>query len=88
MTGPEHFLEAQRLIAMARDGHRWADLYSHYGANQGVLIVADAQVHATLALAAATALGTSAAEAWAAVAGTKPSAGQAPEPPSLTSEPA
>jgi hypothetical protein len=29
MTGPEHYLEAERLIGMARESHH-ADLYGHY----------------------------------------------------------
>lgn len=47
MTGPEHYTEAERLIQQARDstGNDWSALY-----------LAQAQVHATLALAAATAL--------------------------------
>ena len=53
MTGPEHHLEAERLIGMARDSHH-ADLYGHAGDVQAALILADAQIHATLALAAAT----------------------------------
>lgn len=69
MTGPEHYLEAERLIEMARDaategramgkvfsGHS-SPLYQQRGRDQGdqgraTLILADAQVHATLALAA------------------------------------
>lgn len=65
MTGPEHFQRAETYIGKAaihldEGGHAsavtWATL---------------AQVHATLAAAAATALGTSAQEAraWADVAG-------------------
>lgn len=50
MNGPEHFLEAEWLLRYANrhdaelsnPGHRFAD------------VVAEAQVHATLALAAAT----------------------------------
>jgi hypothetical protein len=61
-TGPEHYREAERLVGVgfAEDGTR--DVYALYAA----------QVHATLALAAATALGLSArdgmragdADAW------------------------
>jgi hypothetical protein len=50
MTGPEHFREAERLIAQANsimDGFP-SDAYAQ--------TLAEAQVHATLALAAATAL--------------------------------
>jgi hypothetical protein len=47
MTGPEHYAESERLIQQARDstGTDWRALY-----------LTQAQVHATLALAAATAL--------------------------------
>ena len=72
MTGPEHYREAERLIAMAREAHH-ADLYGHSTDDQSALVLADAQVHATLAHAAATAV-SSAAEtrAWAEVAGFRP----------------
>jgi len=72
MTGPEHYAAAETLLASARsapveeDAKRW---------------LARAQVHATLALAAATAVGTAAdadSQAWAEAAGTEPS----PFPPS------
>lgn len=48
MTGPEHYREAEQLAAQA---HTVDQEYAMY-------LVAKAQVHATLALAAATALGT------------------------------
>jgi hypothetical protein len=54
MTGPEHYAEAERLIAMARRPPTSEELYGSRQA-QLTLILADAQVHATLALAAATA---------------------------------
>jgi hypothetical protein len=44
MTGPEHYAEAERLVALAGMGGAPADMQ----------IVAEAQVHATLAVAAAT----------------------------------
>jgi hypothetical protein len=53
MTGPQHYQEAERL----------ADQANHYtygdGADPvtGAALAAEAQVHATLALAAATAMG-------------------------------
>jgi hypothetical protein len=51
MTGPEHYREAERLLGMA---HRFT-----YGdgadATVGAALAAEAQAHATLALAAATA---------------------------------
>ena len=46
MTGPEHYREAERLTALATEG---------LPAPQHAAVVAEAQVHATLALAAATA---------------------------------
>jgi hypothetical protein len=53
MTGPEHFKEAERLIEAA------GEVPSNHGdTNPGALVLlAEAQVHATLALAAATAIG-------------------------------
>lgn len=49
MNGPEHYAEAERLLAEAVD--RTGAVMSHEDeANQ----IAEAQVHATLALAAAT----------------------------------
>jgi hypothetical protein len=61
MTGPEHYLEAERLLD------------SLYGVERGSLpgeasIAAEAQVHATLALAAATALSGLYERAWRDVA--------------------
>lgn len=51
MTGPEHYREAERLLGMA---HRYT-----YGDGAdpvtGAALAAEAQAHATLALAAATA---------------------------------
>jgi hypothetical protein len=66
MTGPEHYYEAQQLLADP-----------NYGEPKGIArseTIAAAQVHATLALAAATALGASSpvdAQAWRDAAGTK-----------------
>lgn len=48
MTGPEHYTEAQRRLLMA-----WEEDSTPERSTQ---LVAEAQVHATLALAAATAL--------------------------------
>ncbi|MFF8409030.1 hypothetical protein [Streptomyces omiyaensis] len=48
MTGPEHYREAERRLVLAR-----ADWNTPTASG---LLVAEAQVHATLALAAATAL--------------------------------
>lgn len=68
MTGPEHFRRAEELAAEAHkllgrgDGQATADVWA---------VVA--QTHAVLALAAATAVGTSGADrhAWADAAGTR-----------------
>ena len=57
---------------MARESHH-ADLYGHSTDAQAALILADAQVHATLAHAAATAVGTGGRDgrAWAEAASPK-----------------
>ncbi|WP_405554270.1 hypothetical protein [Streptomyces sp. NBC_01171] len=80
MTGPEHYREAERLLRMA---HRFT-----YGdgadATVGAALAAEAQAHATLAHAAATALSAPTAghdnagltetewDAWASAAATTP----------------
>lgn len=68
MTGPEHFRRAEELGAQA---HKLLG----QGDDQATASVwaAVAQAHAVLALAAATAVGTSSADshAWADVAGTR-----------------
>lgn len=46
-TGPEHYREAERLISQSRSEHTYT--------NNVPSLLARAQVHATLALAAATA---------------------------------
>jgi predicted trehalose synthase len=71
MTGPDHYRKAEELTAKAHD---------YLGQEEGqsaAVWAAVAQIHATLALAAATVLGTTAADgrAWTEVAGTKFSAG-------------
>ncbi|MFD5266725.1 hypothetical protein [Streptomyces sp. NPDC058335] len=48
MTGPEHYLEAERRLLMG-----WEDDSSP---ERSAYLVAEAQVHATLALAAASAM--------------------------------
>ncbi|MFJ2178930.1 hypothetical protein ACIOHE_39310 [Streptomyces sp. NPDC087851] len=79
-TGPEHYREAERLAAMAR---HWT-----YGDGDdpvtGAALATEAQVHATLALAAATAQSASVdgdpdsgmppadIKAWHAAVGTNP----------------
>ena len=78
MTGPEHYAEAERLLTLA-DRHTKGVTY----AQEWTLTLNAAQVHATLALAAATAVGTVGPDlhAWADVAATRPSASK-PEAPS------
>lgn len=74
MNGPEHYREAERLAGMA---HRFT--YGD-GANPatGHALAEEAQVHATLALAAATALPqqriltVAEYKAWVSVAGERP----------------
>ena len=77
MTGPEHYAEAERLLTLA-DRHTTGVTY----AQEWTLTLTAAQVHATLALAAATAVGTAGPDlhAWADVAATRPS-GTKPEVP-------
>ena len=76
MTGPEHYREAERRLLMAWEEDRVSEDVAH--------LVAEAQVHATLALAAATAMGAPVdqepdtgmppadVKAWCEVAGVKP----------------
>ncbi|NGO72981.1 hypothetical protein [Streptomyces boncukensis] len=52
MTGPDHYREAERLATMARCLTRGSEPDPVAGA----AVAAEAQVHATLALAAATAM--------------------------------
>ena len=72
MTGPDHYRKAEELTAKAHDY-----LEQGEGQDSAAVWAAVAQIHATVALAAATALGTTAADgrAWTEVAGTKFSAG-------------
>ncbi len=69
MNGPEHFQRAEHLLREVRDGHQ-------EGTDVAAILTA-AQAHATLALAAATALPAtrillvSEYKAWAAVAAVK-----------------
>ena len=69
MTGPQHYREAERLLDLADDQARGG--HDHAEA----MAVANAQVHATLALAAATALNSSAGvadwEPWCETTGWK-----------------
>jgi hypothetical protein len=57
MNGPEHYREAEKLLgyAEARDAEQRGDATD-------MSLLAEAQVHATLALAAATALNDNAAD--------------------------
>ena len=52
MSGPKHYREAERLLALAdeRVSHEW----QYQSGEQKADVLAAAQVHATLALAAAT----------------------------------
>ncbi|MFJ2675076.1 hypothetical protein [Streptomyces sp. NPDC087525] len=59
MTGPEHYREAERLVQLAT---------RHPDSSNATLLTAAAQVHATLALTAATAM-------QAAVDGSEPGMG-------------
>ncbi len=72
MTGPDHYRKAEELATKA---HNY--LGRGEGQDSAAVWAAVAQVHATLALAAATALESKDANgrAWFAVAGTKLSAG-------------
>ncbi len=81
MTGPEHYAEAERLLALA-DRHTRGVTYDQ----EWMLTLTAAQVHATLALAAATSVGTAGPDghAWADVAATRRSASK-PEPPADSS---
>lgn len=72
MTGPEHYREAERLLEQAAS---WEDGGAFFAVDSGIKYdLAAAQVHATLALAAATALPTirthedAISRAWAGVA--------------------
>lgn len=78
MTGPEHFREAERLLADAESG---ADSGPVYFLDDAMPSLAAAQVHAALAHTAATALHGYAPDgsyyvldldAWYKAAGTKP----------------
>jgi hypothetical protein len=64
MTGPEHYIAAEELLEDA--GHAREE-------DDAARVLGRAQVHATLALAAATAVGTRDIDnrAWVAAAGTK-----------------
>ncbi len=69
MTGPEHYAEAERLLGLAGRHSSGAT----YGPEWTLTLTA-AQVHATLALAAATAVGTAGPDGreWADAAATRP----------------
>lgn len=68
MTGPEHYRKAEEFAAKA---HEY--LGQGEGQDSAAVWAAVAEIHATLALAAATALGTTASDggAWADAAGAK-----------------
>ncbi len=77
MTGPEHYAKAERLLTLADRPTRGVTY-----AQEWTLTLTAAQVHATLALAAATAVGTAGPDrhAWADAAATRLSSGK-PETP-------
>ena len=50
MTGQEHYREAEEIVAASKKVSR--------GSPEDMSLMAEAQVHATLALAAATSVGT------------------------------
>jgi len=68
MEGPRHYQEAEQLLQAAEQTSRGADQAA------AAQLIARAQVHALLALAAATATGTTAhaRQAWEDAAGTSP----------------
>lgn len=55
MTGPEHYARAEQLLREVRDGHQEG--------TDVAAIIAAAQAHSTLAVAAVTALNDNAADA-------------------------
>jgi hypothetical protein len=63
MTGPEHYLAAEKLLEETQE-------HPSSSINKTASLIGQAQIHATLALAAATALGSDNRE-WIEVAGTK-----------------
>jgi hypothetical protein len=67
MTGPEHYREAERLITEARNTAQASTLESTHRYAQ---TIAEAPVHAMLALAAAAGVNDDGRE-WRDVAGTK-----------------
>ena len=64
MDGPQHYREAERLLAQAKTGTDHL-----YGEQQAIPTLLAAMAHATLAAAAATATGSSAD--WMKAAGTR-----------------
>jgi hypothetical protein len=73
MTGPEHFREAERILTQVISGDYDAARYLD------TTMVAMAQMHATLAMAAAAAVGTAEPMRWP--PGPSPPASGAPRPP-------
>lgn len=82
MTGPEHYREAERLVQALTGDDKAIDV-----GEGSAEVLAAAQVHATLALAAATALSapveddlagftTEEWDAWHKAAGTRPGGGR------------
>ncbi len=74
MTGPEHYRQAEELIAEARKVPRTEAASDRYAR-----AITEAQAHATLALAAATALcAVTESREWAEVAGIRLPGGDQP----------
>lgn len=68
MNGPDHYREAERLLDQLRRAH--ASIVSPVLPERATAVLAEAQVHALLALTAATALptgavGSAARDQWA-----------------------
>jgi hypothetical protein len=64
MTGPEHYREADLLLTNPDGACEYG--CPHSGCEHAIYLVVRAQAHATLALAAATALNDVAVKGWAA----------------------
>lgn len=71
MTGPEHYQRAESLLKQLRQAH--ASMTDSVSADKAAAVMAEAQVHATLALTAATAM-------QAAVDGSEPGMGSVTDP--------
>jgi hypothetical protein len=79
VTGPDHYRKAEQLLEEAEAAEADVDAVGGWRPYRQIQL---ASVHATLALAAGTALGTSPTEgsAWADVAGLRPGGATEPGP--------